>query len=150
MKKYVINDTEYNFLPIHLWPNTSPITDAFFIAHGGVITEVDDPVEEEGEIRYSKISILHILSMACCRSEFFKALKELDLYDFWDAANEISTAYPNYEQISSSIIEKMRSYREAALEEEGVTEALKESSLHSFDESMKWVLNKIDKEARIN
>ena len=45
MKKYIYDSQEYDEIPTWLWPNTSPVTERFFLAHGGTITEVPDPPE---------------------------------------------------------------------------------------------------------
>ena len=61
MKYYIIDDKEYNEMPTWLWPNTSPITESFFIGQGGRIEEREDPPEPTPIYTYSKYK----LKLAC-------------------------------------------------------------------------------------
>lgn len=119
MKYYIINDKEYEEIPYWLWPNTSPITESFFIEHGGRIEEREDPDPEPEIKHYSKLQILlHAKADLPMITEgldikhgdkiFIEALKSLDLYEAWNAADYISTDYDNYEIIVSSIKDKCK------------------------------------------
>ena len=131
MKKYIINDKEYDFLPTSLWPNISPITEEFFINNGGQIIEVEDAAEPE-EIRLSKLVILETIKILVGEKYFVQALKELELYATWNAAQYVSTSYPNFEEIVTSIKQKMVDLKEAELRAQDLAESSITSQLHSF------------------
>lgn len=56
MKKYIYDNQEYDEIPAWLWEDTSPISERFFIEHGGRIEDRPDP-EPETTHTYSKYKI---------------------------------------------------------------------------------------------
>lgn len=137
MKKiYIYNNIEYDEIPSFYWPNSSPITEAFFILKGGRIEEreeapVEEPEEPE-EIRLSKLVILETIKILVGEKYFVQALKELELYEAWTAAQYIATSYPDFEEIVKSIKQKMIDLKEAELRAQGLAESSITLQLHSF------------------
>ena len=70
MKKYIYDNQEYDEIPYWIWENTSPITEKYFIAHGGIITEIPEP-EEVTPIIYSKYK----LKLACEKRNLWAEVK---------------------------------------------------------------------------
>ena len=61
MKVYIYDNEEYEEIPYWIWPNTSPITERFFIGHGGRIEEREDPPEPSVTVYYST----YLIKQAC-------------------------------------------------------------------------------------
>ena len=161
MKYYIINDKEYEEMPYWLWPNTSPITESFFIEQGGRIEEREVPPAPEEPKHYSKLSILLYIKqdlnlLALSKSidkVFLKALEELDLFIYWDAAEYISTDYENFDSIIEAINDKLwnliinehidvwraQGYSEKAIED------MISSRKYYFDSGWTKALNDIEK-----
>lgn len=104
----------YDEMPYWLWPQTSPITETFFIEQGGRIEEREEPEPEE-ILHFSKLQILlyiksNLQLLAISKSidkVFLKALEELDLFVYWDAAEYISTDYENFDSIIEAVNDKL-------------------------------------------
>ena len=161
MKYYIINDEEYTDLPTWLWPDTSPITEAFFIKQGGRIEEREDPPAPEGPKHYSKLQILLYMKKHLCLLQltkafdkiFLRSLEILDFYDYWNAADYISTDYEDYESIVAAVKEEVwtltleehvASWRAQGYTEEAIND-MTASILKTFDSGWRRAVEDIKK-----
>lgn len=167
MKYYIINNKEYEEMPYWLWPDTSPITESFFIEKGGRIEEREEPPEPEDEIKsFSKLQILlhmkadFILITTNAKKGdkvFLEALTNLDLFNIWDAAACISTDYEGYEDILAAVKDEMCNIilddNAAIWRKEGYTEQEIEDNrtrmASLFETYWKKCVEKIEKYGRI-
>lgn len=112
-KIYIYNGIEYEEMPYWLWPNTSPVTETFFIAQGGRIEEREVPPEPEEPKHYSKLQILLYIKKDLNLlvpgtspqndKRFLNVLEDLGFFIYWDAADFISTDYENFEEIIEAV-----------------------------------------------
>ena len=116
-KIYIYNGIEYEEMPYWLWPNTSPVTESFFIGQGGRIEEREVPPAPEEPKHYSKLQILLYIKKDLNLlvpgtsphndRRFLNVLEDLGFFIYWDAADVISTDYENYEEIVEAVKEAM-------------------------------------------
>ena len=80
-KTYIYDGITYKEMPYWIWPNTSPITDAWFISHGGSIREVPDPV-----IPTIKTYSTYLIKRACEKRNLWTDVKTyIEQAGKWDS-----------------------------------------------------------------
>lgn len=98
MKKYIYENQEFEEIPAWIWPNTSPITERFFLNHGGRIVEIPEP-EEVTPIIYSKYK----LKLACEKRNLWAEVKSyIEQAGKWESfllINDIASDNAEFTQV---------------------------------------------------
>ncbi len=122
MKIYTWTDgTHYDVLPA-IMDNTSPITESWWLAHGGTIEEVPDPPTPPPVVRYSKYK----LKLACEKRNLWEQVRTLiELAGKWESfllINDIAADNQELQDVMPDIIAKFGAETVAAVLAESVAE----------------------------
>lgn len=104
MKRYVMQGIEFDELPSE-WGNTNPITERWWLAHGGTIEEVDDGFEEG--IKYDVATIKEIFE-ADNREWYYlqKALDDVGVLGDFENATVVNTNLQDIRDLIEQVHER--------------------------------------------
>jgi hypothetical protein len=105
MKTYTWTDgRSWNYLP-NPFNNTSPVTEQWWTAHGGTITEIPDPTPEPQPVRYSKYKIQLACQARSLWDDVKAAIAAANLQDSWANIQDISSDNPELQAALPAIRE---------------------------------------------
>ena len=105
MKIYRIDNLEFAALPA-IYANTSPITEAWWLSHGGTIQEVPDPPEPEQQQTISKYAVKMACEKRCIWGQVRQAIEDAGKWESFLLIQSLDTSNAELQEALPLLVQR--------------------------------------------